>query len=266
MRSWRHVSAVATLAALLSGAAGAQGVSPETLKALGKVVHDYRIQVVASDPGFPVKTMYGMIDGRGVDARTLDSYVPVFAAEFSVYPSAFVKRSQLKRVVLCTDLTFAGQRRNAIPDYEHETLYLDASRGSYSKSYQRKLIHHELFHIVDYRDDGEVYTDARWAALNPSQFRYGSGGRNAQDIQTTSVLTDKLPGFLNHYSTTGVEEDKAEVLANLIVDPDYVDGRAAQDRVLRTKVERLKELLVSFSPEMNDQFWERIRATRRGAK
>ena len=109
-------------------------------------------------------------------------------------------------MVLCKELSFAGQRRNAIPDCEHETLYLDVSRGSYSKTYLRGVIHHEFFHIIDFRDDGSVYQDKRWKALNPEKFRYGSGGRTVQDLAKTSVLTDKYPGFLNHYSTTGVEE------------------------------------------------------------
>jgi hypothetical protein len=69
-------------------------------------------------------------------------------------------------------------------------------------------------------------------------------------------LTDKFPGVLNHYSTTAVEEDKAEVFANLIVDSKYVANRAKKDRVLSAKVERMKELLVAFCPEMNDKFWE----------
>ena len=60
---------------------------------------------------------------------------------------------------------------------------------------------------------GRLIPVFRWDALKPKDFKYGSGGKNAQDISTTSLLTEKYPGFLNHYSTTAVEEDKAEVLA-----------------------------------------------------
>lgn len=253
--------AIATLAAFLitatAAAAGAQ--SPE----LEKIAKAYRIQIVTANPSFPVKSTHGIIDGRGADQKALDDYATLFASEFTLYPPDFVKRSQLRRVVLSSDLSFAGQRRNAIPDYEHNTLYLDVSRGTYSKPYLRKVIHHEFFHIVDWRDDGAVYSDPHWASLNPSQFRYGSGGRSAQDLKTTSVLTDRFPGFLNHYSTTGVEEDKAEVLANLIVDPAYVGSRAAKDPVVMAKVKRMRELLATFSPDMNDAFWERVRTAKR---
>jgi hypothetical protein len=165
--------------------------------------------------------------------------------------------------VLCSELSFAGQRRNAIPDYEHDTLYLDVKRGSWDTPYLRKVIHHEFFHVIDYRDDGRVYQDERWMALNPDNFQYGTGGRTAQDVQKTSVLTKSYPGFLNHYSTTGVEEDKAEIFANLIVDFEYVEERCQTDAAIRAKVEQMKVLLAAFCPEMNDDFWEKVRTTNR---
>lgn len=253
----RKYSAVAILAPfLLTGTACAQS------EELDRVAKAYRIQIVTASPSFPVRSTHGIIDGRGAEQKALDDYAPLFAAEFSLYPPDYVKRSQLRRIVLSSELSFAGQRRNAIPDYEHNTLYLDVSRGAYSKPYLRKVIHHEFFHIVDWRDDGSVYSDPQWASLNPSQFRYGRGGRNAQELATTSVLTDRFPGFLNHYSTTGVEEDKAEILANLIVDPGYVDARAGKDPVLMAKVERMRELLATFSPDMNDAFWAKVRTTK----
>ncbi len=243
-----------------------KAVAADAASELEKIAQSYKIEIVKADPSFPVKTTHGMINGKSASKKELQDYVSLFAPEFALYPTALVRRSQLKRVVLCSELSFAGQRRNAIPDYEHDTLYLDVSRGTYSKPYLRKVIHHEFFHIIDYRDDGIVYKDERWEALNPAKFKYGSGGRTAQNLLQTSVLTDKFPGFLNHYSTTAVEEDKAEVFANLIVDSKYVEDRAKNDRVLNAKVERMKELLVTFCPEVNDKFWNKIGKMKRTEK
>jgi len=230
---------------------------------LEKIARDYKIEIVARDPAFPVKTRHGPIDGKMVAGTELEKYIGLFSTEFTLYPPELMQRSQLKRVVICTDLSFDGQRRNAIPDFEHDTLYLDASRGTFDKTYLRKVIHHEFFHIIDYRDDGKVYQDDRWAELNPGDFRYGRGGHAVQNMAQTSVLTDKYPGFLNHYSTTGVEEDKAELFANLIVDPAYVERRTTSDRVIHAKVDCMRELLARFCPELNDKFWEKVRQTKR---
>ena len=79
----------------------------------------------------------------------------------------------------------------------------------------------------------------------------------------SSILTDKYSGFLNYYSTTGVEEDKAEVFANLIVDPAYVENRIKNDAVLRAKVKMMQKLLRSFCPDVNAAFWKRVRLMKR---
>lgn len=226
----------------------------ERLKTLGV---SYDIQVLTDDLLFPVRTTHGPIDGKKASDEDIKSYGEIFLSEFALYPKELVKRSRLKRVVLCSELSFAGQRRNAIPDFEHDTLYLDVSRGSYNKKYMRKVVHHEFFHIIDFRDDGLLYQDERWGLLNPDKFKYGDGGKNAQSLSETSVLTDKFPGFLNHYSTTGVEEDKAEVFANMIVEPRHVADKTRKDPVFDNKVHAMKELLSSFCVQMDKQFWER---------
>jgi hypothetical protein len=231
------------------------------LEELDKIAKEYKIEIVTAEPRFPVKNLHGAIDGKRAEAKALENYASLFAPEFNLYPPGLVKRSKLKRVVLCSELSFAGQRRNAVPDFGQDTLYLDVSRGS--KPYLRSVIHHEYYHIIDYQDDGSVYRDERWEALNPADFKYGTGGRNAQNIKTTSVLTDRYPGFLNHYSTTGVEEDKAEVFANLIVNSARVEEQAKKDRVLQTKVGRMKELMAAFCPDINEDFWGKARRLKR---
>jgi hypothetical protein len=225
---------------------------------LAQTATNYGIEIVADDLGFPVRTTWGIIDGSTADDGELLRYTKFFVPEFELYPVDIIRRTRIKRVSLCCDLSFAGQRRAAVPDYEHNTLYLDVGWGTYDTSYRRKVIHHEFFHFIDYCDDGSVYQDDSWNRLNPAHFQYGLGGHAAQAMAMTSDLTTRYRGFLNHYSTTGVEEDKAEVFANLIVETGYSEARAKDDAVLQAKIERMKELLASFCPEMDGRFWERV--------
>ena len=242
---------------------GANQAAPELPPALRELAARYEIEVIARDPGFPVRASYGAIAGRAAARESLDSYAGLFAVEFGRYPVELVRRAKVRRVVLCDDLTFAGQRRNAVPDWEHDTLYLDISRGAYNQPYLRKVIHHEFFHLVDFHDDGVIYRDPAWAALNAATFRYGAGGRTQQEVGPTSVLSDKVPGFLNHYSTLGVEEDKAELFANLMVDPAHVAARAGADPILAAKAARLKDLLARFAPAVDAAFWDEARRNER---
>ena len=214
-----------------------------------KIAKLFQIEIITYNHAFPIKTTHGPINGKNADKKSLEPYVLIFAQEFSLYNPDIIKKMQLKRVVFCVDLSFDGQLRGAVPDFEHNTLYLDIACGAYLKLYQREVIHHELFHIIDWRDDGNLYKDEVWSALNPKSFAYGTGGKNAQNPDS-GVLTDKYPGFLNHYSTTGVEEDKAEVFAKMMLEQAYLKERIKKDKVLSEKVERMKALTISFCSAM----------------
>lgn len=206
------------------------------------------------------------IGGKMASDKSLGPYLAMFINEFSVYPPELIKMARLKNVIFCEDLSWSGQSRAAIPDFKNQTLFLDVERGNFDKTYQRKTMHHEFFHIIDNNDDGELYDDKRWSSLNPKGFRYGNGGDSAQRKDQTSVLTDKFPGFLNHYSTTAVEEDKAEVFANLIVDHVMVSKRAASDAIINLKISNLKKSLEESCPEMNSIFWDSVKITQIGNK
>lgn len=218
----------------------------------------YRINIQTNHETFPVKNNHGLIEGTNPDQRALNTYLPYFFSEFALYPPAVVERAGLKAVILCEHLKFAGQLRSAVPDYLHETLYLDVSRGIETPDYMRTSLHHEFFHIIDWKDDGLVYQDKTWTALNASGFSYGTGGKNAQNDSEVGVVKDSLRGFLTRYSMTGVEEDKSELFAYMITDYRMVEQRAKADPVLKAKVEYMKALCKNFSPELGEAFWKRM--------
>jgi hypothetical protein len=261
----------ATVALLLIGltvafpgvSRAAAEASPATASALEKIGRTYDLRIVTATHDFPVRPSLPKIACQSADGELLDAYVRLFAEEFTLYPPELMVRARLKRVVLCAALSYDGQPRAAIPDYAHDTYYLDICRirrGISGQPYLRTVLHHDLFHFLDYRDDGKLYADDRWDALQPKGFRYGTGGINAQKVKGTGSLTDRTTGFLTHYATTGVEEDKAEVFTYLVVDPEYVEDRARKDPVVKAKAARIKEILRAFCPSMNDAFWDRVRA------
>src|SRR5262245_2643774 len=236
--------------------------SPD-LVALGK---RYGLEVVTESPKFPVKIKSGVIDGAEAAKADADSYAGIFAFEWSLYPPDLVKKTGLKRVVFCQDLSFAKQKRTAVPDFENDTLYLDVARGRFDELYVRKVIHHEFFHIIDLRDDGKLYEDDRWAKLNPPDFKYGPGGAKLQDDPSVTTTGQDQPGFLNRYAAAGVEEDKAEIFAHLMVEPKPLAERAKKDKYVRAKVERMKELLAEFTPKADAAFWAAVEKAERPEK
>jgi hypothetical protein len=241
------------------------GPAPAAEADLAALAKAHAVEVVARGPTFPVKTAHGPIDGAEADRADAESYAAVFAQEWGLYPPELVRKAGVKRVVFCKGLAFAGQHRTGVPDFEHDTLYLDVARGRHDDRYVRKVIHHEFFHFVDLRDDGHLYADERWAGLNRPGFRYGPGGAKLQDDPTVTTTGRDAPGFLNRYAAAGVEEDKAEVFAHLVVEPKAVAARAAGDKYVRQKAERMRELLAGFTRAAGDDFWAAVeRADRHG--
>src|SRR5690606_1012800 len=105
----------------------------------------------------------------------------------------------------------AGQERWAVPDFVHETLYLDvAVRFARDEVFQRRVIHHEFYHLLEEEWNGDPYfKDPAWAALNTPEHRYGAGGAANRD-RRLSLFNHPAPGFVSRYAMTGLEEDKAE--------------------------------------------------------
>jgi hypothetical protein len=252
----------AALGAIFIGAKFASmGAKPQTK--LASSVLAVPIEVV-TEP-FDFRHFWtGRIRGSVPSSERAAYFLALVVHEFSVYPADFFRGTKLVSIVLCTDLTLDSQPRGAIPDFVHNILYLDVDSGSIDQFYQRRGMHHELFHIVDLRDDGKLYKDNEWLAINADSFHYGNGGVSLQSDSTSGNLLDKEAGFLSNYSMSGVEEDKAELFSFLIVSPKFVEKRAERDRMLASKVERMKSLLVSFCPQLNDSFWQKLKAADRG--
>jgi hypothetical protein len=220
----------------------------------------FGVDLAWRDQEYPVKTHYGLI--RATDAKTaeVDLYCAVLRQEFLLYPPDLVRRTRLQRIVLCRGLSFNGQDRAAVPDFEHDSLYLDVVSGAYSRIYQRRVIHHDFFHIIDYRDDGR-HADEMWASLNPKGFRYGSGGAKMQD-DSLSGLPSAMAGFVTSYAASAVEEDKAELFSHMMTEYADVAARASTDPVIRRKVLAMRALLARFCPAMDETFWDEVSRSR----
>ena len=214
----------------------------------------YAFEMSVARTSFNVPTSYGAITGDGVNEKQLQQYLEVFLPEIDLYPSELLVGAKIKQIVLCRGLKFAGQKRGAIPSWENDTLYYDVLSQEKAE-YKQVVIHHELFHMVDLQDDGQVYRDDSWRRIVPETFPYGSGGRNAQGDSTMTLLTKAVPGFVSKYATTGIEEDKAETFAHMILHPRYMERRAKEEGLLQAKMFQMKRLLKVFCPEMGERFW-----------
>lgn len=192
-------------------------------------------------------------------------YQALLVAGLSLYPPDFVYKTGLKTIVLIDKLHYKSQARKAVPVFATGTLYLDPAPEIIA--YLQDVFHHEYFHMIDTKmaqlkltgahvsSSGKV-VDKTWEALNVADFQYGSGGsknRQPEGFINSNVVQR---GFLNTYSMTAVEEDKAEIYAGLIRHPGAM--LEAADSILQAKSVELLRRLVMFCPSIDEKFWHAV--------
>ena len=147
------------------------------------------------------------------------------------YSKDFLKKINLKYIVLCEDLSISGIRTAGIPDNVMKTLIVDIK---FNEKYFERVLHHEVFHIINdsYK---EIFDENIWSSFNPSGFNYAECSTCTKKIGLDTYL--KTNGFITEYSRSTASEDMAEVFSHLMYGnlPDEIDP------ILKKKIEFIKK-------------------------
>ena len=139
---------------------------------------------------------------------------------------AFLAKAGLRRVLFCDELREDRRPIPSLPNY-NRTLILSLDDD---RDYLARLFHHELFHFIDLADDGSVLRDPEWEKLNAPGFTYGLGGRMMRGPEASAEPPPR--GFVSGYGTASLEEDKAEIFAELIWAPQRFAARSRHDSIV----------------------------------
>ena len=195
------------------------------------------------------------------DYKKLHRYILNFDTEFTKYPQSFLKKTKLTAVAFVKSLAFKKQLRTAIPDYGKEILILDFERGEHNSIYQKHVIHHEFYHMIEEEFNKYPYwKDPSWAKLNKPEVQYGLGGKNTQNNSNVYLFTHPEKGFINLYSKSAIEEDKAEIYAALFVKEEFnmLSKWAKQDTVLDKKTKYMRSFLKKLDLKFTNQYWSEL--------
>jgi hypothetical protein len=205
---------------------------------------------VSSGMTYPIVTDERTITGANpapADATLVKLYRAMFIEALGSYPKKFLDEIGLRSIVLGRRITVDGTACYSFSDVEHGRLFLNLDAGS-PDGYVRRTLHHEIFHFVDFAEDGRLDEDRAWSALNPVGVLDGSGGGSMQNDSDAGRPDESLVGFVNRYATSGLAEDKAEVYASLVFDKAWMLRRSSADSILGRKVERIRTSLRRFGP------------------
>jgi hypothetical protein len=242
---------------------------PSLEQELRQLERDYGYQLEMVGPGYKPEKKGWIIDAKPVEGDVLTYYLPMFVKEMQLYPKELIQKAKLKRILFCSDLNIDGADAGGVALEQKDTIIYSLSsevRG-YTLSqllhnYQ-SAIHHELFHVVDCRIHRDIRSDAKWSRLNAPGYRYGTFARNDVYERTSTNVTNRFPGFISRYAQMDAGEDKAETFSRMMQNLHEMECRAKDDPILGKKMDRIKQMLVEFSPEMDEQFWTKIRNLKR---
>ena len=167
------------------------------------------------------------------DKQTYDNQYQIISKNLDRYSKDFLKKINLKYIVMCEDLSISGINTAGIPDHQMKTLIIDLK---FNSKYFERVIHHELFHIIN---DGfkELFNENEWKKLNNPKFKYADCSTCSKKLGLDTYKNTH--GFFSEYSMTIPSEDMAEVYSHLITG----NFKISNDEILNKKIEFIKERL-----------------------
>ncbi len=168
--------------------------------------------------------------------QILDQKYKIIQKNLNKYDQEFLKKINLKYIVLCEDLSISRINTAGIPDNIMKTLILDIK---FNENYFERVIHHEVFHIIN-DSFKEFFDEDIWANFNVKEFTYAE----------CSTCTDKLgldtykntKGFFTEYSQSTASEDMAEVFSHLMIGINLNN----LDPILKKKIHFIKTNLLKI--------------------
>ncbi len=102
------------------------------------------------------------------DKNTYDEKYQIISNNLKRYSKEFLRKINLKYIVMCENLSISGINTAGIPDHVMKTLIIDLK---FNEKYFERVIHHELFHIIN---DGfkKLFNDDEWKKFNEPNFKY----------------------------------------------------------------------------------------------
>jgi len=167
------------------------------------------------------------------DKKTYDEKYQIISKNLNRYSKEFLKKINLKYIVMCENLSISGINTAGIPDHLMKTLIIDLK---FNEKYFERVIHHELFHIIN---DGfkDLFDDDEWKKLNEPNFKYADCSTCSKKLGLDTY--ENTIGFFTEYSMTTPSEDMAEVYSHLITG----NYKNSNDIILNKKINFIKDIL-----------------------
>ena len=164
------------------------------------------------------------------EKKVLDEKYKIIQKNLDRYNQKFLKKINLKYIVLCEDLSISKINTAGIPDNIMKTLILDVK---FNEDYFERVIHHEVFHIIN-DSFKQLFNEEIWSNFNIKEFKYAKCSTCTDKLGLNTYTNTK--GFFSEYSQSTASEDMAEVFSHMMMGVDLKN----LDPILKKKINFIK--------------------------
>ena len=177
--------------------------------------------------------------------KNIDKKFNLINKNLDRYSSDFLKKINLKYIVMCEDLSVSEIGAAGVPNVSVKTLIIDLN---FNEKFFERIIHHEIFHMIN--DSYKMYfLENEWKDLNQVDFKYAKCSTCTNKVNLEVI--DKTKGFLTEYSMTTASEDMAEVFSFLMKNKEYLNNKSLNDPILKNKVSFIKKNVLKIDNNFN---------------
>ena len=170
------------------------------------------------------------------DKKILEKKYQIIRKNLNKYSAEFLKKINLRYIVLCEDLSISGINTAGIPDNVMKTLILNIK---FNEDYFERVIHHEVFHIINDQHK-ELFNENEWIKFNNSEFKYAQCSTCTKKIGLETYK--KTNGFFTEYSKSTTSEDMAEVYSHIIfLTKKNINQIRKLDPILNNKISYIED-------------------------
>ena len=175
----------------------------------------------------------------------IDRKFQIISKNLNRYSSDFLKKINLKYIVLCEDLSVSGINTAGVPNHKMKTLIIDIQ---FNKNHFERTMHHEVFHIIQ-DEYNNYFNEDIWSNYNNAQFKYAECSTCSDRLDLS--IYNKTKGFLTEYSMSTASEDMAEVFSFLMIDENKIKNKAEKDLILKKKISFIKNNILKIDNKFN---------------
>ena len=197
--------------------------------------NDKGIKFLIADKNFSAGVGVNSVNCEKFEKNTIKSKFLLTKKTIDFYNKDFLKKINLKFVILCKNLTVSDIPAIGFANPEMKTIILNIN--SNEKIFQR-VIHHEVFHIIHKNFENQFNKDI-WSKFNNSEFKYSQCSTCKKDVGLN--ILNETNGFFTKYAKTNVSEDMAETFSFLVMNNEYIQKKIDDDLIIKNKTFFIKE-------------------------